>query len=113
GGGDARVTVAEDQGAPGADVVEVAVPVEVDEVGALAAGDEDGLAADAAEGAGGAVDAPGDQVAGAAGGFLAAGAVHAGDAPFCYFGAGPTVRRCLAASKYHGRVATGSVLSVS
>src|SRR5207248_9309866 len=82
GGGDTGVTVAEDQRAPGADVVEVAVAVEVDEVRPLTLGDEDGLAADAAEGAGRTIDATGDQVAGAAVGLLAAGAVHARDTPF-------------------------------
>jgi hypothetical protein len=61
GGDDARVAVAEEERAPRADEVEVAVAVEVVEVGALAPGDEQRVAADGAEGAGGAVDAAGDQ----------------------------------------------------
>ncbi len=47
---DRRVGVAEDRRAPRLDVVEVAAPVGVDEVRALAAGDEERVAADAGEG---------------------------------------------------------------
>ena len=61
---DARVAVAEDQRPPRADVVEVAVAVDVEEVRPLAAGDEQRLAADGAERAGRAVDAAGDELAG-------------------------------------------------
>jgi hypothetical protein len=41
--------VTEDERAPGAAVIEVAIAIDVDEVGALAPGDEDRLAADSAE----------------------------------------------------------------
>ena len=43
---DARMGVAEDERPPGADVIEVAVAVEVEEVRPFAAGDEERLAAD-------------------------------------------------------------------
>ena len=58
---DARVGVAEDERPPGVDVVEVAVAIEVEQVRPLAACDEQRLAADRPEGAGGAVDPSGDE----------------------------------------------------
>src|SRR6185437_10111613 len=57
---DVGVRVAEDGGAPGADVIDVGAAVLPVDARALGAGDEDGLAADGAEGADGAVDAAGD-----------------------------------------------------
>src|SRR5262249_21581343 len=74
GADDARVGVAEDQRPPRADVVEVLVAVEVVEVRPVAAGDEQRLAADGAERAGGAVDAAGDEATGALEGVPAANA---------------------------------------
>ena len=56
--------VAEDERAPRADVIEVLIAVDVEEIRPFAAGDEDRLAADGAEGAGRTVDAAGDQTAG-------------------------------------------------
>lgn len=61
---DGGVGVAVEHGAPGADEVDVGVAVDVGEVGALAAGEEHGGAANRAEGADGGVDATGDQAAG-------------------------------------------------
>ena len=49
--------------------------VDVEEVGPLAAGDEQRLPTDTAEGAGGTVDAAGDEPGGSLEGFVAAGAV--------------------------------------
>ncbi len=60
-----RVGVAQDERPPGADVVDVLRPVRAVEVRAFAARDEDGLAADGAEGAGRAVDAAWDEALGA------------------------------------------------
>ena len=57
-----RVGVAEDQRPPGADVVDVAVAVDVVEIGALAALDEQRLPAHRAEGAHGRIDAAREQV---------------------------------------------------
>ena len=54
--------VAEDHRAPGADVVDVAVAVEVEEIRPLGPVDEDRLAADAAEGPGRAVHAAGHEL---------------------------------------------------
>jgi hypothetical protein len=62
---DVGVTVAEDGRAPGADVVDVAVVVGVVEVGALGLLDEQRVAADAAEGADGGVDAAHERGVGA------------------------------------------------
>src|SRR6185437_16678023 len=62
---DVGVRVAEDGGAPGADVIDVGAAVLPVDARALGAGDEDGLAADGAEGADGAVDTAGDDGAGA------------------------------------------------
>src|SRR6185312_557128 len=61
---DVGVGVAEDGGAPGADVIDVGAAILPVDARALGAGDEDGLAADGAEGADGAVDAAGDDGAG-------------------------------------------------
>ena len=55
-----RVGVAEDGRAPRADVVDVAVAVDVDEPGALAFAEEDGRSADGAEGAHGRIHAAGN-----------------------------------------------------
>ena len=57
--------VAEDHGAPGAEVVDVAVAVGVGEVGAGGGLDEGGRAADGAKGAHGGVDAAGKEALGA------------------------------------------------
>ena len=57
--------VAEDQGAPGADEVQVLVAVGVPDAGALAAGDEGRLATHGAKGADGAVHAAGHEPLGA------------------------------------------------
>jgi hypothetical protein len=53
--------MAEEKGPPGADVVDVFVAVGVEDVGGFAAGDEGRVAADAAAGADGGVDASGDE----------------------------------------------------
>ncbi len=60
-----RVAVAKDHGAPGADVVDVALAVGVPEVGALGALHEARRAAHGLEGAHGRVDAARDELAGA------------------------------------------------
>ena len=59
GGDDLGVGVAEDHGAPGTDVIDVALAIGVKEVGAAGALEEDRVAADAAEGAHRRVDAAG------------------------------------------------------
>src|SRR4029077_17015682 len=59
----ARMAVAQDERAPGADIVQIAVAVQVVEIRPFATGDEDGLTADAAEGPRGAVDTAGDELA--------------------------------------------------
>ena len=59
---DGRVTVAEDHRSPGADVVEVAVAVDVEQIGPRGAVEEDRLAADAAERPGGAVHSAGHEL---------------------------------------------------
>ncbi len=74
GGDHARVSMAEDERPPGADIIEIAIVVNVEEIRPLAASDEQRLPADAAEGASGAVDAAGDEPASAPEGFVAAGA---------------------------------------
>ena len=56
-----RMTVAEDHGAPGADVIDVAVPVNVGEVCTFRALNEDGVSADCAECACGTVYAAGKE----------------------------------------------------
>ena len=58
---DCRVSVAEDGRAPGTDEVHVAVAVRVQDVGAVAALQDQRLAANRAEGTHGAVDAAGEQ----------------------------------------------------
>lgn len=60
GGNDFRMGVAQDQGAPGADVVQVFLVIHVPHPGTLAALEEAGCAADGAEGAHGGVYAAGD-----------------------------------------------------
>ena len=55
GGDNVGMSVAEDQGAPRADVIDQAIAVDVDEIRSLAPLDEEGFAANGAEGAGGAV----------------------------------------------------------
>src|SRR5262245_18440699 len=62
---DARVAVAEDERTPGADEIEMTVAVDAEAIRPLAALDDDGLTADRAERAGGAVDAAGNRLAGA------------------------------------------------
>ena len=59
---DRGMGVAEDHRAPGADVVDVAVAVDVPNVGAGAADEEGGLAADGAEGADRGIHAAGDKL---------------------------------------------------
>ena len=54
--------MAEDQRAPRADVVDVAIAVDVVEIGRFAALEKDRLAADAAERAGRTIDAAGDEI---------------------------------------------------
>lgn len=78
GGFDRRVAVPEDHGAPGADVINVLMIVDIPKVSALGAGDERRFAADGAEGAGGAVDAAGDDAVGADEGLVAAGQAEVG-----------------------------------
>ena len=51
GGSDCRMSVAQNHGAPGADVVDVAIAVDVEQVGALRPLREEGFAADRFEGA--------------------------------------------------------------
>lgn len=63
--------VAQDHRSPGTDVIEVAIAIKVVEVGALTALKEDGLAADAAKCAGGAIHAAGHEGLGASKGGLA------------------------------------------
>ena len=74
----ARMAVAQDHRPPGADVVDVAVAVDVEQIGALAALEEDRLAADAAEGPGRAVHAAGHQLLGAGKGGVARARVAIG-----------------------------------
>ena len=62
---DGREGVAEDHGAPGAEEVDVAIAVGVEEVGAFGAGDKGWVAANGAEGAHGGVDAAGEEFFGA------------------------------------------------
>ena len=62
---DGRKGVAEDHRAPGAEEVEVAIAVFVEEVGALGVGDEGWVAAYGAEGTDGRVDAAGEKFLGA------------------------------------------------
>ncbi len=59
-----RVGVTQDQGAPGTDQVQVGVAVDVGDAGTLGAGEDQGLAPHGAEGAHGAGDASGHEVAG-------------------------------------------------
>src|SRR5262245_59387184 len=61
---DPRMTVAEDERAPRADIIEIGIAVEVGEVSTLTASDEDRLAPDAAEGPGRTVHPAGDDTAG-------------------------------------------------
>ena len=74
---DLGVGVAQDHGAPGADVVDVAVAVGVEDIGPGGAGEEDRVAADAAEGPHRGVHAPGDVALG--GGEEVVGAGHGAD----------------------------------
>jgi len=60
------VAVTEKEGAPGTDIIDVFVAVGVEDVGALATSDEGRVAADAAAGADGGVDAAGYELLGAA-----------------------------------------------
>src|SRR5262249_2506075 len=60
----ARMSVSQDQRSPRADVVQVLMAVEIIEERPLPFGDEDRLAADGAEGAGGAIDAARNRFAG-------------------------------------------------
>ena len=75
---DRRMGVAEDHRSPGADVIEVAIAVDIDQVGPFGVVDEDRLAADAAERPGGAVHSPGDELFGAGEGGVALLAGHGG-----------------------------------
>ena len=59
---DRRVAVAEDHGAPRADVVDVAIAVEIEEVGPFGPIEEDRLAADAAKGPGRTIDPAGHKL---------------------------------------------------
>ena len=63
GGDHVRMRVAGDQRPPGHDPVDVAVAVHVDQLGALAAGDEDRVAADRAHRPDGRVHAAGQELA--------------------------------------------------
>ena len=65
GGDDRRMGMPQDQRSPRADVVDVAVAVEVVEIGALAALEKNRLAADAAKRPGRAIHAAGHQLLGA------------------------------------------------
>ena len=60
------VAMAEQQRTPGADVIDVLVAIDVEDVRPLAARDENGVAADAAESADGGIDAAGNDLLGAA-----------------------------------------------
>src|SRR5262249_15452320 len=71
---DARVAVPKDERAPRTDVMEVAVAVDVVEIRPLAACDVNRMPADGAESTGRAVDAAGDELAGAFESLLATGA---------------------------------------
>ena len=62
--GDVGVCVAEDERAPGADVVDVGVAVGIGDFGAAAGGEEEGGSADGSPSSGGAVYAAGDEVGG-------------------------------------------------
>ena len=59
---DRRMGVTKDHRPPGADVIEVAIAVDIDQVGPFGVVDEDRLAADRAERPGRAVHAPGDEL---------------------------------------------------
>src|SRR5262249_33426973 len=61
---DPWMAVAQDERAPRADIIEIGIAVEIVEVSALAASDEDRLAPDAAEGPGRTVHPTGDDTAG-------------------------------------------------
>src|SRR5262249_8015939 len=76
GAHNARMAMPEDERAPRADIVEISVAVEIEEVRPFTAGNEDRLAADSTESAGRAVDAAGDGTAGPLEGFTAAIAHH-------------------------------------
>ena len=71
--------VAEDVRAPGADVVDVGLAIDVLDAAALGAADEERLAADVAEGADRGVDAAGDQGLGLGKELLGKGTVHRGE----------------------------------
>ena len=73
---DARMRMPENQRAPGAAVIEIAIAVDVDEVSAFARGDEDRLPADAAEGPSRTIDAAGYESAGLGKSTDAVGMVH-------------------------------------
>jgi hypothetical protein len=73
---DAGMAVPEDHRSPGADVVDIAVAVEVVQVSPFAASEEDRLAPDSAKGAGGAVDAARNELLSAGERGLAAGTGH-------------------------------------
>ena len=60
-----RKAVAQDQRAPGENIIDVLVAIDVEDVRSLAAGDEGRRAANAAKCADGGIDAAGDQLLGA------------------------------------------------
>jgi hypothetical protein len=68
--------MAEEEGSPGADVVDVFVIVGVEEVGSFAAGNEAGGASYSSPSADGGVDASGDGELGSFEEFLRLGCVH-------------------------------------
>ena len=73
---DLRVAMADEQRAPGTDVIDVFVIVDIEEMRALAAGDEAGRAADAAPGAHRRIHAAGDGEPGAVEEFLRSFGFH-------------------------------------
>lgn len=76
GAGDGDGGVAEDVGAPGADVIDVGFAVDVLDAGSFTAADEEGVAIDIAEGADGGIDASGDEGFGFGEELLGEGSVH-------------------------------------
>ena len=66
-----RMGMAQDHRPPGADVVDVAIAIDVEQIGPFAAGEEDRLAADSAKRPGRAIDAAGYQLLGASKGGMA------------------------------------------
>jgi len=75
---DFGMAVAQEQGAPGADVIDILVAIHVEDAGAFAAGDKGRIAAHGPEGAHRRIDAAGDELLGLAEEFFGSGVIHDG-----------------------------------